>query len=132
MTIDVFWDDPEKTILRWDFHPGWTWKDHETALAKTRGLMQDIDHNVFYIRNLNNTAPPAGQSYFVTIVDIVRRNSHLLMKVEFMAVIQPVQEAKSLGSYFLELLKTKFQVFESLDDAYAEIEKRTAASDHTP
>jgi hypothetical protein len=56
--IEVIWDNDEKTILRWDFYPGWTWNDVPAAAKQTQEHLAGIEHEVSIIYNSNKTAIP--------------------------------------------------------------------------
>lgn len=55
MGIQVVWDDPEKTILRWDFDPEWTWDDFWAAFDESVRLGDGYTHRVDVMPNVTNT-----------------------------------------------------------------------------
>src|SRR5688572_25615128 len=98
MPIVVDWDDPEKTILRWDFNGLWDWAQVFASTEISVRMRQEVNHSVSIILNLERATPikpgamnhtktalsfspegrdmvvVAGQSAFVqTIVDIFRK-----------------------------------------------------------
>ncbi len=57
-SVEVLWDNNEKTIMRWEFHHGWTWNDIPIAAKQTHELLKGVDHEVNIIYNTNKTAVP--------------------------------------------------------------------------
>lgn len=43
MNIDVMWDNPQQTAMRWEFSDDWTWEDIIYAWQQTQKLMPQID-----------------------------------------------------------------------------------------
>src|SRR4051794_29163118 len=39
MTINVTWDDGDKTILRWTFIGRWTWDEFDAAVSETEAAL---------------------------------------------------------------------------------------------
>ncbi len=58
MKITVAWDNPERTIIRYDFADGWTWEDLFAAVAEDDSLMDTVDHTVHLIFNVQDTSAP--------------------------------------------------------------------------
>jgi len=51
--IKVTWDNPEQTIIRWDFSGGWSWKDFVEAHEITEWMIRPLNHYVHIMGNLN-------------------------------------------------------------------------------
>lgn len=49
MGISIGWDDPAKTIIRYDFDPFWTWEDLRNAVQQDDALFDSVDHTVHLI-----------------------------------------------------------------------------------
>jgi len=60
MPIQVVWDNDAKTIVRWDFDPGWTWDEYREAALLTNEMIGSVSHRVSCIRNLRKTSMPHG------------------------------------------------------------------------
>jgi hypothetical protein len=58
MKITVAWDNPEQTIIRYDFAQGWTWEDLFAAVAEDDSLMDSVDHDVHIIFNVQDASVP--------------------------------------------------------------------------
>lgn len=56
MNIDVIWDNPEQTILRYVFKPRWNWNDLHTAMKEATLLMDEIDHRVDIIMDVSSAS----------------------------------------------------------------------------
>lgn len=119
MPIVVNWDDPEKTLLRWDFNGLWDWPQVFTATEQSVRMRQEVEHSVSIILNLERATPlkpgainhtktalsfspegrdlvvVAGQSVFVqSVVDIFRK-MNVSMADKFVGV-HSVNEARKL------------------------------------
>lgn len=55
MGISVQWDNPEKTIVRWDYDPGWSWDDFFTAQKQIEALVDSVGHRVDMILDVRNS-----------------------------------------------------------------------------
>ncbi|GAB4517105.1 MAG: hypothetical protein OHK0046_23420 [Anaerolineae bacterium] len=68
MTIHVQWDDPEQTILCWEFPEDWQIDDFAEAEAiSVEMVMQSARpfHLVIHIRGKDTKLPPAALSQFI-------------------------------------------------------------------
>ncbi len=46
MAINIVWDNPEKTVLRYDIHETWTWQEAEDAINTIFTMMDNAPANV--------------------------------------------------------------------------------------
>lgn len=61
MKIHVLWDNDEKTIIRYDYSKGWTWKDFAEADKIYQQMRAEVTHTVHIIANFEDGAfPPMG------------------------------------------------------------------------
>lgn len=61
MTIDISWDNDEKTIIRFDYRKGWTWDDFSEAGKIVQKMRAEVKHPAHIIANFENGAfPPLG------------------------------------------------------------------------
>lgn len=58
MKIRVEWDDPEKTVLRYDFLEGWTWSDYLAAVEVSNPMMKSVGYTIDFIANFEHSALP--------------------------------------------------------------------------
>lgn len=47
--IAVCWDNPEQTIVRMEFEPGWTWDEFYAAVQQANALIDTVSHPVSYL-----------------------------------------------------------------------------------
>lgn len=55
MGIKVLWDNPEHTIVRYEFGPKWTWRDLNDASDAGTAWLDSVDHRVDFIADLSQT-----------------------------------------------------------------------------
>jgi ribosomal protein S15P/S13E len=59
MSIDVYWDNDEKTIIRQDFAGNWTKDDYFAAIDESYKMSETVNHPVDTIIDMrNNTTNP--------------------------------------------------------------------------
>lgn len=83
MGISIGWDNPEKTIIRYDFGQSWTWDDFWAALKADDELIGSVDHIVHLIMDfrLARFVPPNPGSKFRIIADQVSEQIGLIILV---------------------------------------------------
>lgn len=66
MSVQVYWDNPRRTVLRWVFEDGWTWDDLIRAHAQGSAMMQEVLHSVDSIVDLSRShhLPPNVMSMY--------------------------------------------------------------------
>jgi len=66
MAIHVEWDNPEKTIIRFDFAGKWNWYGYEMAVGEAFGMMEGMRHIVDFIFNLTDSdSLPEGATLYI-------------------------------------------------------------------
>ena len=61
MGIELVWDDEARSILRYDFQPGWTLDDFDVAERQLHELLADVPHTIDVIAHfVPGTEPPIG------------------------------------------------------------------------
>ena len=66
MSIQVAWDDQEKTIIRFDFDGKWNWYGYEMAVGESFGLIESVTHPVDFIFNMQRSATlPDGATFYL-------------------------------------------------------------------
>ena len=58
MAIETIWDDSAKTRIRIEFETSWTWRDLETAIAKSDEFIASVAHRVDIIIDLEGSSLP--------------------------------------------------------------------------
>ena len=56
MSIDLQWDNSEKTVARWVFSGVWAWDDFGKAQAQFHDLLRCVDHTVDVIADMCDTS----------------------------------------------------------------------------
>lgn len=52
MGIQVLWDNPEKTIIRYDFSDPWTWDEFYQVRVEGNNMAESVSHPVVALINL--------------------------------------------------------------------------------
>jgi hypothetical protein len=60
MPIQVYWEDPEQTIVRYDFEGSWTWDEMYAAFYEGVAMETSITHRVDVILNLQHSGRIPG------------------------------------------------------------------------
>jgi hypothetical protein len=66
MAIHVEWDNPENTIIRFDFAGKWNWYGYEMAVGEAFGMMEGMKHIVDFIFNVRDSdSLPDGATLYI-------------------------------------------------------------------
>jgi hypothetical protein len=60
MTIQVTWDNEEKTVIRHDFAGPWMWEEFWEIIGRTNRMIQEVPHRVHIIANMREAVMPRG------------------------------------------------------------------------
>jgi hypothetical protein len=125
VSINVYWDNAEKTILRQDYDASWSWDEYDESFAEIRRLVDEAQHPVSIIAELARIRmiPPNA------IMHGTRAVRELPAEVNLCVVVMPSRLAMTL----LQAIQTvtryeKIRVASSLEDAFRII----AAETHHP
>jgi hypothetical protein len=55
MPLRVYWESPEKTIIRCDSTGRWTWDEYHYAVNDIVALMATVTHRVYLINTTDNS-----------------------------------------------------------------------------
>jgi hypothetical protein len=73
MGITIQWDNPERTVLRYEFSGMWTWDEFFSAQAYRRPMLEGIWHTVHHlVIFLPDQQPPSTFTLHATKIDSVR------------------------------------------------------------
>lgn len=100
MAVKIFWDNPEKTILRQVYKGVFSLEDYYAAINESAALTDGVDHPVDVIVEFES-APAAPY----------------LLQLAY----DPIGEVRSRGTH-------KYRLAESLEEAYATITRCRQAS----
>lgn len=98
MGIRIQWDNPEKTIIRWEFEGRWTSEQFQEALKFATTLAQEVNHTVYGLgimhgrvsanvlmigqRVFNRWPANMGQFVFVGASGLLESTFSILRKVD--------------------------------------------------
>ena len=125
MAIQVTWDNPEKTILRWEFQKGWTLDDFFIATRASTDMVEETDTPFYLLVNGNGySAPGFPMASFRTAV----ANAHPRMKRMIITnadmfvktIMELLREQRSKGTD-----KEHLVIVDNLEQAYAIINQDT-------
>ena len=97
MSIDIAWDDPEQTIIRWDFGDNWTRTDFKNAFKTTLEMAESVDYRVDVI-------PFVGRAFNVP-QGILSDFSHINRYVSANTGLIVVTGGNSFGRMLIETFK---------------------------
>lgn len=123
MSIEIQWENEEKTIIRWIFSGDFTWEDYDEGDRKLAGMIADIDHNFATIFDLSQmtTLPRYAVSQYPKLVrDVPARQETLI-------IISLNRLVRSLGRIFTRVYRMNIHFVPTLEDAIsliAELRRR--------
>ncbi|GAB4573020.1 MAG: hypothetical protein Kow0077_14120 [Anaerolineae bacterium] len=56
MSVRVFWDDPEHTIICMAFTGEWTWEEVEAARQREHAMLRQVSHTVDILLDFTNAS----------------------------------------------------------------------------
>lgn len=70
MSITVVWDNAEKTIVRFDYTPKWTWDEFYIAVQEANTMMDSVDKTCVSIVDMSRTSflPPGAGIHIRNII----------------------------------------------------------------
>jgi hypothetical protein len=83
MGIVVQWDNPEQTVVRWDFEPVWSWEELADSARVSNAMIASADTQVALILNASGSHPPTGRMspYHRSAFDYMPSNIGVLIVV---------------------------------------------------
>lgn len=81
MGVTIHWDNPEKTIIRYDFADPWTWEELVQVFIDDDALLDSVDHPVHLVFNAETmrTVPSRPLAVFRDLADEVKPRTGLLV-----------------------------------------------------
>lgn len=126
MGITVNWDNPAKTILRYDFDERWSWEEFFVAKKQAYTMIGTVSHKVGVIMNAppNVTMPPNMLTHSLSAL----RNKHPNTLVLVFVLTRPFMRAmiSTLGK-ISRLAASSIELATTLDEARALADKRLRA-----
>jgi hypothetical protein len=62
MPVTVFWEDPEKTVVRYDFQGSWTWDELYAVYYEAIGMEKSVTHRVDVILDMSTSSRIPGNA----------------------------------------------------------------------
>jgi len=120
MSIEIQWENEEKTIIRWIFSGDFTWEDYDEGDKKLASMIADIDHNFATIFDLSQmtTLPRYAVSQYPRLIRDVPARQEMLIIIGMNRLV------RSLGSIFTRVYRMNIHFVPSLEDALALIKEK--------
>ena len=55
MSVNLVWDDSQRTTLRFDYEGEWTWNEWYAAMDEAETLIHELGDTVYFINNLGDS-----------------------------------------------------------------------------
>jgi hypothetical protein len=126
MPLCVFWDDPEKTILRCESEGRWTWEEYHAALEQVRDMISSVDHRVDLI---NGERPGAIMPSGSVLTHFQRASKILPPNLGANVIVIKSSMARTMAAVFSKMPGNnidKVKLTNSLEDAYTFIRRERA------
>jgi hypothetical protein len=131
MTINIVWDNPEKTIARYDYEGKWSWEELYKALQEFHQMLDTVNHPVDVIIDMQRTR--------LLPENVLARGSNVGQMVHPNQGITVVVGANSLVRAMADLYKriyakkaANFFMASKLDEAHAIIAKDGKSRSSSP
>ncbi|MGD8456225.1 MAG: hypothetical protein PVF83_07580 [Anaerolineales bacterium] len=120
MSIEVKWDNEEKTIIRWVYSSDFCWEDYERGQRDQRVMIENVKHKFVTIFDLSQIKelPAYPISKFPKLMRDVPSQQEFLVIVSSNRIIQ------NLGRIFTRVYWMNIIFASSLEGAYKLIEDR--------
>jgi hypothetical protein len=121
MPIDVYWDNPEKSVLHWDLKPGWTWFDYDNAIERSNAMADEVgrDQKIVMITDHHASRYPPGRFILRVVTRIIVDYPNVLMQVDRWIIVNPTLAGRALVPTLQVILRGRIRVCDTLQDAYA-------------
>ncbi|MCL4250638.1 MAG: hypothetical protein KJ065_20975 [Anaerolineae bacterium] len=119
MGIAVQWDNPEQTVILWDFEQTWSWDAFADSARVSSAMIASTDRSVDVILNVAGSRPPFGKitAYHRSAFEYIPTNIGVLMLV----CSDEISAAQLLMPFFSNL-----QFVETLEEARERLHLQTA------
>jgi hypothetical protein len=118
MAISVVWDNPEKSIIRFDFAGKWNWYGYEMAVGEAFGMMAGMNHIVDLIFNMqdSDSLPEGATLYIKRTLELSPNPSTVII------IVHAHASAEALVTMFSRIYKKlgeRLMFARTLEKAYA-------------
>lgn len=126
--IQVYWHDPERTIMIYEFGEEWHWDEFYAAVEEEEKLLDEVDHSasvIFYSENSLVKIPDNALNHLRRLVSMSNPKEDMLIVVSGPPLLRALLD--TLGRvYRLNKILANYVYTETLDEALAVIEARRA------
>lgn len=130
MGIKVYWHDPEKTIVVFEFGEEWTWDDFYAAAAEEEALLDTIDHKVsviFYSLTSLVKIPDNALNHLRKLVNMAHPKEDLLVVVSGPPLLHSLMDVLK-RVYRLNRFLANYIYVDTLQEALDAIQARRIAT----
>ncbi len=126
MRIELIWDNPEKTILRFRRKKNWTIDDYHKAIDEAVAMLEELDHKVHVIQDATEEPrmPPHALMHFKT------GNTKLAPYSKHTAIVGDDAFMQALFDMFKRLnvaMSGNYIMVNTVEEAHAAFAKRDAS-----
>jgi hypothetical protein len=102
MPVLVNWDNPEKTIIRYQFIDPWTWPEYHTTYRRGWALISTVNYTVDLIIDFSQGGgmPPSALRHFQTVAEQVHPNRGYIVVIASNPVIRSIMNTLARIYYF--------------------------------
>jgi len=118
MTIDVVWDNDDKSVIRVTFPAEWTWDEFYALDQQTTAMLDTVAHRVLFLADVSATNKvPNGLNLNTArqVLDFRHENSDLLVIVGMNTMIRALFDIVILA---LGRITTNIKTADTLDEGY--------------
>jgi len=118
MSIDVDWDNDDKTVIHVTFPPEWTWGEFFELDQRTVEMLDTVKHRVLFLADVSQTTQlPTGLNLSIIrqVIDFRHDNSDLLVIVGMNTMIRALFDIVILA---LGRIGTSIKTADTLDEGY--------------
>ena len=130
MPVEAFWDNDEKTVIRYENVGRWTMEEFWTAYEKARAMIDSVDHQVHFVTvSMDELSQGHVPPNFLTNIRAMYRNAHPRAG---RTIVVPKPKGV-VGKVWDSLItKTLPQIRQRLDFADSLSEARDMLGDYSP
>jgi hypothetical protein len=131
MVIRYYWQDDEKTLIRYELEGSWTWDEMYQVLYEAREEILAIDHRVDAIIDLRNThnVPAAGLTHIKRVSDLNTPNTVLSVFVTSSGFFRSLYE---MAARIHKKVAQHYRIVSTIEEAEALIAASRQAGSSEP
>lgn len=129
-SVNIAWDNVDKTILRYTFYGNWNWDDYLTTLNIGRKMMSEVEHYVCILNDMREMGmlPPNFISTARSVITSRPQNTGLAI---FLTTNTFFKAMYRILSKLLEEVPTRYLLVTTEEDAYQQITQWLNSQDNS-